>query len=450
MKDEFDDLLDRWLRDRGASDRATIRALAGNVATLPPRRRRRPPALAAAAAVAIAVGLAAFALMPRTGSVSASPSVPVPPDPAAFTDDPRLAQCGASVDAALYAFEMAQARDYWLHLPAMGLSPELDVDAPGFVVIYRSIQPFGVTGAPAPDGQPREARTTVAPGRHDLCVLIGANVATAERNIYSDVDISGLTVEVASLLPSDGPRPTRPPDPTPPPSPTPEPLPAWAADAADALECTSGPWPGGPSGPMDTQEDARSANAALSMLLAFNRTSLIVWPGAGFQVAMSADRAVLFTYVVDRRVKAAVVATIDEANARRWWTSSVASCDPSEYDPGTPLSGGGHVWTDLLGNRLPTTQVFERADCYGATQLLVQGLLYLRDPTGQAWDPALLDAKYAARATLPTSASDLGYRDGSRRMWAAADGSSVFIGGPTGIERWPHVKGDDIQRTDCN
>ena len=43
MKDDFDDLLDRWLRDRGASDRATIRALAGNVATLPPRRRHRPP-----------------------------------------------------------------------------------------------------------------------------------------------------------------------------------------------------------------------------------------------------------------------------------------------------------------------------------------------------------------------------------------------------------------------
>ena len=155
MNDDFEDLLKRWLRDRGATERSAIEALAGHVATLPPRRRRQPTGVAAAAAVILALGLAAFALVPRSGSISA-PTAPVPPDPAAFAGDPRLGRCGASIETALDVFEMVQARDYRLHLPAMGLSPELDVDAPGFVVVFRRS-----TRSPFSAPRPRQAR----PGR---------------------------------------------------------------------------------------------------------------------------------------------------------------------------------------------------------------------------------------------------------------------------------------------
>ena len=160
--DDLDDLLKRWLRDRGATDRSALEALAGHVAVLPPRRgrRRQVGPLAAAAAIIAAVGLAAFAVVPRSGGVTGSPSAPRPPDPAAFAGDARLARCGASVDTARDAFAMAHARDYRLHLPAMFLAPELDVDAPAFVVVYRDMQPFAVLGAPPPAGQtwpPRQA-----------------------------------------------------------------------------------------------------------------------------------------------------------------------------------------------------------------------------------------------------------------------------------------------------
>jgi hypothetical protein len=234
MSDDFEDLLKRWLRDRAGRDRSALRALAGSVATLPPRRRRQPSQLAAAAAVIIALGLAGFALAPRFSSGGGTANGPVAPDPAAFAGDSRLARCGASVDTASDAFEMAHARDYRRYLPAMGSSPELDVETPAFVVVYRSMQPFPVFGAAPPPGQTWKPRS-LEPGRHDICVLVGTDAATAEMTVYSDVDISGLTIDV---VPSD-PSPSEL-APTPmvaPPSTTPEPAPAWAGNLAGQLDC---------------------------------------------------------------------------------------------------------------------------------------------------------------------------------------------------------------------
>ena len=199
MSDDFEDLVKRWLRDRGTIDRSAIEAMAGHVAVLPPRRRRQPGPLAAAAAVVVAIGLAAFALAPRQGSVTRQPSSPVPPDPAAFAGDPRLGRCGATVESAIDVFEMTHVRDYRLHLPAMLLAPELDVDAPGFVVVYREMQPFPVLGAPPPPGQTWPPRS-LAPGHHDVCVLVGADPTSAELNVYDDVDITGLTATVTPSM----------------------------------------------------------------------------------------------------------------------------------------------------------------------------------------------------------------------------------------------------------
>jgi len=438
MKDDFDDLLDRWLRDRGASDRATIRALAGNVATLPPRRRHRPPILAAAAAVAVAVGLAAFALLPRGGSVSASPSVPVPPDPAAFAGDPRLAQCGASVATAAYVFEMAQARDYWLYLPAMGLSPELDVDAPGFVVVYRSIHPFVVSGGPAADGLPRAVRTTVAPGRHDICVLVGADVSTAERNIYSDVDTSGLTVDVTSLVPSDGPRPTRPPGPTPPPTPTPEPDPAWAADATTSLECDLSVSSVGPTGPMPVDDGIETPDAALHDVLEFFRISGIIFPTEGLVSRAATSRAELYTYIVAGRVKAAIVAHIRDDDATKWGVSSVASCDPAEWDPATP-TGDVTFWSDAAGHRVLAGTIFSfpgpgHCGFESTIWLHVRDVLYFRDP--QHVMAEWVAKPFSTRVTLPKAAVDSGFHSDFGHLWLEPDGDAYLVKG-SGVERWP-------------
>jgi hypothetical protein len=266
MTDDFEDLVKRWLRDRGATDRSAIEAMAGHVAVLPPRRRRQSGPLAAAAAM-VTIGLAAFVLMPRQASVSSQPSSPVPPDPAAFAGDPRLARCGATVESAVDVFEMTHARDYRLHLPAMLLAPELDVDAPGFVVVFRDMQPFPVLGAPPPPGQTWPPRS-LAPGHNDMCVLVGADPASTELNVYDDVDISGLTATVISVEPSPASSVVSASPPSVNASTTPGPGPAWAGDALSVLDCDGEPVDLGDAGrpnPDETQSD--SPERALEVMI---------------------------------------------------------------------------------------------------------------------------------------------------------------------------------------
>ena len=202
MTDDFEETVKDWLRERGATDRTEVDGLRAAIAALPARRRRnRFVSVAAAAAVVLALGLAAIAVVPHSSGPARGPGR-LPPDPAAFARDPRLARCGATIANALDIFEMAHARDYHLHLPAMGLSPELDVDARAFVVVYRDRQPFGVSGAAPPPGQTWPPAPSLAPGHHDVCVLVGSDPSTAEMNVYGDVDIAGLTVAIDLTEPS--------------------------------------------------------------------------------------------------------------------------------------------------------------------------------------------------------------------------------------------------------
>lgn len=451
MNDDFEDLLKRWLRDRGRNDRSTVQALAGNIATLPPRRRRQPTNLAAAAAIIVALTIAAFAVIPRQGSVSATASpVPIPPDPAAFAGDPRLARCGATVQTAVAVFEMSHARDYRLHLPAMGLAPELDVGAPGFVVVFRDMQPFAVVGAPPPAGQTWPPRS-LAPGHHDLCVLVGSDAASAEMNVYDDVDIAGLTATVASAEPS-------PPDASTGPSAvptsaalTPGPAPAWAGDASLSLDCAGPPSTVGPRGPMDDASRIYSPEAALSDFLGFVASAGLAFPAAGFHQTDGATGARLYTYVVAGRVKAVVVATSEGGlEAGRWFAGSVASCDPSEFDTTRDFGQKITIWRDSAGRAVSTSVLYERSDCYQATRLTFENHLYVRDPTGHGYEQAQLEATYAGNVALPVGAIRQPYADGPRRLYLAKDGRAAYVVDGKTVERWPHVKGDEYIRIDCN
>jgi hypothetical protein len=451
MSDDFEDLLKRWLRDRGTADRSAVRALAGHVATLPPRNRRRQPTrLAAAAAVIVALGLAVFAFVPRQGSISA-PAAAVPPNPAAFAGDPRLARCGATVETAIDVFEMAHARDYRLHLPAMGLSPELDVDSPGFVVVYRDMQRFPVLGAL---GGPSEPPRSLAPGDHDVCVLVGADPASAELNVYTDVDITGLTATVISVAASatagpSGPGPSI--RPTDDPSFTAQPAPAWAGDASLSLDCVGAPSTIGPTGSMDIGSSVFSSDAALSDFLDFVATSGLAFPAAGFRQADTAIGARLYTYVVAGQVKAVVVANAEGGlEEGRWFAGSVASCDPSEFDTTRDFGQKLTIWRDAAGRAVSTSVLYERGDCYQATKLTFDDHLYVRDPTGFGYEQAHLQATYDGDVALPANAVRQPYADGSRRLYLAKDGRAVYVVDGRTVERWPHVKGDEYVRMDCN
>ena len=127
MSDDFEDLLKRWLRDRAGDDRSAVRALAGSVAVLPPRRPNRTGPLAVAASILVVIGLIALAI-PRTGEVSSegSPSSPATPvtsptgtdaaiaptslaGPAVLVGIPWLEACGGLSDM-LTAFVVPQPR----------------------------------------------------------------------------------------------------------------------------------------------------------------------------------------------------------------------------------------------------------------------------------------------------------------------------------------------------
>jgi hypothetical protein len=180
MSDEFEDLLKRWLRQRGAADRSTLQALAGNVAVLPPRPRRRQPSnLATAAAVIVALALAAFALAPHNGSVSSQVNGPVASGPAAFAGDPRLAACSTEVADVDRVFEMVQSRYFPLYFPGWWQgAPELEVDDPALVVIGRE-QRWPTTGAAPGPGETIDPNAGLG---YQMCIAVGAPTSFIVHN----------------------------------------------------------------------------------------------------------------------------------------------------------------------------------------------------------------------------------------------------------------------------
>lgn len=205
MSDDFETRVQRWLRERGEVDPATVESVAGQVAALPrrgtgPRRTWLMTAAAALVIVAVSVGII---VSPRS---SGGPE-PTPPDPAAFAGDPRLASCFGGAGEVQYAFEMTHARDYQGHLPNMLLAPELDVDDPGFVVVFgQGVRPnVGILGAPGASSGPQ---TAAPPNHRYVCVFVADT-----PNLYSDVDIDGLRATLDGSTPSPTSSDTALPDP---------------------------------------------------------------------------------------------------------------------------------------------------------------------------------------------------------------------------------------------
>jgi hypothetical protein len=445
MNDDFEDLLKRWLRERAGSDRSVLQALAGNVAAFPPRRRRQPSQLAAAAAVILALGLAAFALAPRFNSGTGEAS-PAPPDPAAFAGDPRLARCGATVDTAIAAFEMSHARDYRLHLPAMLLAPELDVEAPAFVVVYRGMSPIPRLGGAPPPGQTWQPRS-LEPGRHDVCVLVGTDLATAEMSVYSDVDTSGLTVDVASIGPSDSTEPSgleATPATVSPPV-TPEPAPSWAADITGQLECDGSPQAiGGEIGeltPVGSEGTASPypwlyAEDLLDLPLeGWTEEPKVPWETGG-------SNFVRYANVVNGRLKAVLIMgghSVD-GGVGHWEIVGFRACPPNEYDPLRGRTTDDAPWVDANG--LPTTAVrtvVGNAHCgwESTVWLFLDGdkRLYLRDPLGVLRKVSV--GRYLATTKLPGDAVATGLRSRDRELFTTPNKDFVYIRTPAGVERWP-------------
>lgn len=230
MTDEFEDRVAAWLRERGRPDPTSLEVVRSSIEALPARHRgpRRGWLVAAAAIVAVvAIGASAVFLYPQPSGTAPSHPAPTPPDPAAFSGDPRLAACLAAAGPVEFAFEMPHARTYQRHFPAMGLAPELDVDDPAFVVVFAGGAQLliGGGGPPAASGGP-----TISPNptERSVCVLVGDT-----PNLYEDVDISGMRVDIGDqdTGPSGSPHPSPSPSPASSTPPTPSPAPAEASAA---------------------------------------------------------------------------------------------------------------------------------------------------------------------------------------------------------------------------
>jgi hypothetical protein len=123
---------------------------------------------------------------------------------------PWVNRCGGEAAGISSVIRLEHARDYHQALPLMGLSPELDVDAPAVIVVYDGRQPFALLGGAGATAEP------LAPGEHDLCVLVGTDAQSAELNVYGNVPLTAA----ASAPPGVEPSPTVAPSPTIAPSPT--------------------------------------------------------------------------------------------------------------------------------------------------------------------------------------------------------------------------------------
>lgn len=451
MSDDFETLVRQWLRARAATDRAAVEAVLAGVAALPPRRGPRR-ILPLVASIAVIVG--AVVVLPRLGGLGAE-ATPVPPalsptvgpsrgsvlpgGPEAFAGDPRLSLCTFGLLSEMeFAFEMTRGRDYLDYLPAMGRAPELeDVVEPTFVLVYREGFDPVTTGLPGHD------RTSPQPGHRTVCMAVDDGPM-----VYGDVDIAGLTVGDAFATASPASEPT--------PLITPEP--PWMRGAVAALGCDDRPtglgatstWSRGRLG----TTDQRTPDAALADLLDKTSTLYVAFPSAGFRRTDGGEAVAVYTYAWRGSTRAVVIVRSASAGGDGpWYVDDLAACDPSELDPAIEPGVDFSAWRNATGALADPATFREREDCYGGTQLTFEGRLYVWHPDhglNSAYDPVRLDAPFGDDVELPADAVDTGYTGSGRALFLAADGTAAFMVRSDGVQRWPHVIGDDYQRTDCN
>lgn len=425
MMDDLEPRVRDLLADRGHADPASIAALLDGIAALP-RRRARPWGLAAAAVAAVALIALAGIIGLRPSSGPGGP--PLPPDPAAFSGDPRLDACFAGAGQVEAVFEMRRARDYPRHLPRMLRSPELEVDAPGFVVVFAG--DVSIRGVPASSGRGQT-----------VCILIGET-----PNLYTDVDTAGLQATV----PDDGAGPSRP---TPEVSlstaagPTVQPAPAWVADLAGQLDCDGPIVDVGQEVPPDPApfDPAPSPERAIESLL---ESGMYAWlPAGGFELPQVEGPWALHRYLVVGRLKVIAVSTNafpEVPEELGWEVVGLRACDPSEFDPAHGLSDGTTLWLDADGHLAPSGEIFSRlgpGHC-GWEEIIFLHLdrdQYLRDPEGLLADQTV--GPFRTVDSLPADAIDTGLHTPDRRLFTVADGGFVYIRNKDGtIERWARAK----------
>lgn len=423
MTDDLEIRLRELLSDRGRTDASATTAIVDSIAGFPPRMaNRRHLGLVAGVFVAV-VGLGAI-LVARDGLVGGEAR---PPDPAAFAGDPRLDACLAGLGTVEFAFEMRQARDYRRHLPAMGRSPELEVDDPAFALIFAAgVSGIGGGGNPAP----------TQPGHRAVCVLVGTS-----PNLYTDVDIAGFQATVPEASPiatSPEPAPTGS-------AATVPPAPAWVADLASQLECDGPPASiGGEVDAHGAEHRAATPEAALTALL--DSGGYASFPARGFDPPLVEGSWARHVYQVDRRIRAIAVSTANPegVDSADWAVVGIRACDAAEFDPADGLTFPQILWqradgTPERSDRIHASPGPGHCGWESTIFLRFEGVQFLRDPEGVLADSVA--TPFAADVPLPDDALDTGLHTSEWRLHTVPAGTAVYVVTSSGVvERWGRAK----------
>jgi hypothetical protein len=174
---------------------------------------------------------------------------------------------------------------------------------------------------------------------------------------------------------------------------------------------------------------------------------------AALRVSNRKQGRVLFVYDVSGRARFAAV--VEGGRGRRaddWRLSAWAMCNPAELvgEDGSDHLGYG-AWLDAAGAPVPTSSVMtlKGAEACGWEEVTfievdrnsTRPRQFVRDPSGGLADR--LEATYAARALLPSDASDSGWRRNGYALWLQPRGKAAYlvnIADPTDVQRWPLTK----------
>ena len=96
-------------------------------------------------------------------------------------------RCGGETAGILGVYPFGKGSGVARRLTLDPAPPELVSAVAGAVVVYDAAHPFAPLGTPPAPGETVEPRAPLAPGHHDLCVLLGADPATAARMLHEDV-----------------------------------------------------------------------------------------------------------------------------------------------------------------------------------------------------------------------------------------------------------------------
>jgi hypothetical protein len=494
VSDDFEQQLERWLRERGRSDRETLAALAGYLAVLPPRRSRPRWPLLLAATVVVAV-VATVASLPRFGQTSTGPETPPggPTGPPAMPS-PKTADLATYVgDGFTFAYPvdwkvLSTYNHVGLHGPTVAVAvgtgsfdlgctfvppesndpsgalggircpgdPEWEVPDDGVVVAYWSPPYAGFEPPPSRSPSPGEKRVEVG-GRP-------AEASTAPNSMtwlwhldelpwviearFGPLDLKANQAAVHGVIASwrwaSGTEWT----PTPSPTAIPATVPAWVSNLDAALDCAGPVQPiGGDIGSIVPSFSAGTASPQAWLdLLDDVDLPLSGWtedPKVPWESGLS--NYARYVNLVGGQAKAVLVMRGHSTDGGRgsWSVVAYRACTPAEFDPARGSTLGDAPWRDASGTVSRDVRANTGPGHCGwesAIFLHIDGRTYIRDPLGIFADRTV--AAYLPDLELPSDATSTGLTSAGRELFTSPDEDFVWIRVGEVVERWPGATED--------